>query len=162
MEAVRKLTIDPDYLHYLALNKNYETGRVYCCHNFSHFLDVARIAWILCLERELEISRPVVYAAALLHDIGRFAQHEDGQIDHATESALLAATLLARYGFSIAEINIIRQAILVHRQPPERVTDLLGAVLAEADDLSRPCYNCNAQAGCYKAERMPTLEGIQY
>ena len=162
MEAVQKLIRDPDYLHYLSLTKNYEAGRLYCCHNFSHLLDVARIAWILCLERQIKISRPVVYAAALLHDIGRFAQHEDGKIDHAAESALLAAPLLARYSFSVAEINLIQQAILAHRQAPETATDLLGAVLAEADDLSRLCYDCPVQGGCYKAERMTTLDGIQY
>jgi len=162
MEAVQKLIRDPDYLHYLSLTKNYEAGRRYCCHNFNHLLDVARIAWILCLERQIKLSRPVVYAAALLHDIGRFAEHEDGKIDHATESAALAAPLLARYGFSVAEIMLIQQAILAHRQPPETATDLLGAVLAEADDLSRLCYDCLAQGSCYKAERMPTLGSIQY
>ncbi|MBS3886930.1 MAG: HD domain-containing protein [Firmicutes bacterium] len=162
MEVVQKLLQDPDYLYYLSLTKNYESGRRYCCHNFSHLLDVARIAWILCLERQIKLSRPVVYAAALLHDIGRFAQHEDESIDHAAESASLAEPLLTRHGFSAAETKLILQAILVHRQTPETVTDLLGAVLAEADDLSRLCYNCSAQAGCYKAKRMPTLNGIQY
>ncbi|MBS3897262.1 MAG: HD domain-containing protein [Dethiobacter sp.] len=162
MEAVQKLIQDHDYLYYLSLTKNYETDRRYCCHNFSHLLDVARIAWILCLERQISLPRSVVYAAALLHDIGRFAEHEDGRIDHAAKSASLAEPLLARHGFSLAETKLILQAILVHRQTPETVTDLLGAVLAEADDLSRLCYDCPAQAGCHKAKRMPTLGGIQY
>ncbi|MBS4007516.1 MAG: HD domain-containing protein [Clostridium sp.] len=162
MEAVRKLIQDNDYLNYLSQTKKYETDRQYCCHNFSHLLDVARIAWILCLERQIELPRSVVYAAALLHDIGRFAEHEDGRVDHAAKSALLAAPLLARHGFSAVETKLILQAILVHRQAPETTADLLGAVLAEADDLSRLCYDCAAQAGCYKAKRMPALGGIQY
>lgn len=162
MDRIRKLTQDPDYLHYLSLTDNCEVNRPFCRHDFSHLLDVARIAWILCLERGLAVPRALVYAAALLHDVGRFAQYENGQVDHAAASAELAGQLLDRHGFDTEEIYTIRQAIRAHRKPPETVADPFGAVLAEADDLARPCFDCKARVGCYKADRMPTTGGIQY
>ena len=41
-----------------------------------HLLDVARLAWIFNLEANQEISKERIYAAALLHDIGRHIQYE--------------------------------------------------------------------------------------
>ena len=38
-----------------------------------HFLDVARLAWIAGLEQGLGLDKEIVYAAALLHDIGKQA-----------------------------------------------------------------------------------------
>lgn len=162
MERVQKLILDPQYRHFLQRTGQHEEGRSFCRHTFGHLLDVARIAWILCLERGLDIPRPLVYAAALLHDIGRFAQYEDSSKDHAEESAVLAEPLLTRYGFDNGEITAIQRAIRAHRQPPQAIGDPLGALLAEADDLARPCYDCAARTGCYKVERMPSLNGIQY
>ena len=49
-----------------------EADRVFCRHGLPHLLDVARIAWILNLERGCGLHRDVVYAAALLHDIGKY------------------------------------------------------------------------------------------
>ncbi|MBS4032650.1 MAG: HD domain-containing protein [Clostridiales bacterium] len=162
MERVRAFTADPGYRRYLSLTEAHETDRLFCRHTFSHLLDTARIAWILCLERGLNFPQSLVYAAALLHDIGRFAQYEDTSVDHANESANLAAPILEKHGFTIEEIHTIQKAIRTHRLPPETVTDSLGAILAEADDLSRPCYKCTAQNDCYKFNRMAAAKGIQY
>lgn len=161
MNRVRQLTADPDYGRYLRETEKHEKDRLYCRHDFSHLLDVARIAWILCLEQGLQVSRPVVYAAALLHDIGRFVQYYDSSVDHAEASAGLAAPLLGKYGFDANEITIIQQAIRSHRLPPEQVEDPLGVILAEADDLARRCFDCKAREGCYKFDRMAAA-GIQY
>ncbi|MCW3490517.1 HD domain-containing protein [Dethiobacter alkaliphilus] len=162
MDRVQKLTADPDYRRYLCVTAQYETERPFCRHDFNHLLDVARIAWILCLQRSIDIGQPVVYAAALLHDIGRFAQYEDKAVDHAAESARLAEPLLIKHGFTAAEISTILPAITAHRLPPETLEDPFSAVLAEADDLSRRCFDCTAQKGCYKFDRMATAKGIRY
>ncbi|MDW7651365.1 MAG: HD domain-containing protein [Bacillota bacterium] len=162
MERVHNITADPDYRRYLSYTEKHEINRPYCRHDFAHLLSVARIAWILTLERKLAISRPVVYAAALLHDIARFAQYEDKAVDHAKAGAELAEPLLVKHGFTQSEISAIKNAICTHRLPPQDITDPFGAVLAEADDLSRECFACNAQSGCYKFDRMATARGIRY
>ena len=48
-----------------------ESGRIFCRHGIDHLLDVARIMWIKNLEEQLEFDREVIYATALLHDIGK-------------------------------------------------------------------------------------------
>ena len=42
----------------------------------SHLMDVARIAYITCLEQNLGIEKDVIYGAAILHDIGKYAQYD--------------------------------------------------------------------------------------
>lgn len=51
-----------------------ESGRIFCRHGIDHLLDVARIMWIKNLEEDLEFDREVIYATALLHDIGKDEQ----------------------------------------------------------------------------------------
>jgi len=162
MDRIRQLAADPEYRRYLQLTADYERQRQYCCHDFNHLLSVARITWILTLERGLSLQRPVVYAAALLHDLGRFAQYEDSSVDHAEASAALAEPLLLKHGFTPAETATIRQAIRSHRLPPQEGEDNLATLLAEADNLSRLCFDCPVTAGCYKFHRMPTDCGLQY
>ncbi len=43
----------------------------YCRHGLEHLLDVARISYIQVLEDGLDYDENVLYAAALLHDIGK-------------------------------------------------------------------------------------------
>ena len=43
-----------------------------------HLLDVARIAYILNMEQDLGLEKEVIYAVSILHDIGKYAQYEDG------------------------------------------------------------------------------------
>jgi HD superfamily phosphodiesterase len=162
MDRVRNLTADQDYRRYLAETEKREVDRLFCRHDFSHLLDVARIAWILCLEQGKDIARYVVYAAALLHDIGRFMQYDNPAVDHALASAELAGPLLDRHGFAEEETVFIREAIACHRLPPKQVEHPLGRILAEADDLSRRCVDCHAREGCYKVDRMAASLGIQY
>ena len=59
-----------------------EQDRIFCCHGLNHLLDVARIAWIMVLERNLPVQKDIVYGAALLHDLGRYRQYEDNIPHH--------------------------------------------------------------------------------
>ena len=67
----------------------WEEDREFCRHTPEHFLDVARLTWILALEAGIPAEKELVYAAGLLHDIGRFRQYEEG-IPHEEASAQIA------------------------------------------------------------------------
>ena len=77
MERIQKIWEHPLYQQCLSRIRALEENRIFCRHTPEHFLDVARLAWIQVLEQGLDVSRPVVYGAALLHDIGRFRQYEE-------------------------------------------------------------------------------------
>ena len=65
----------------------------YCRHGMEHFLDTARIAYIRSLEETIPVSKDQIYAAALLHDIGKWQQYEDGT-PHEIASARIASCIL--------------------------------------------------------------------
>ena len=136
-----------------------ERNRQFCRHDMQHFLDVARIGWILCLERELNISKEMVYAAALLHDIGRGMQYREG-VHHDEASVLLAGHILPKCGFSAVQTKEICDAIAGHRMSSE-VTECrtdLGKILEEADHASRCCFACGAEPECYWPKEKKNLE----
>ena len=66
-----------------------ETNRIFCRHDMDHFLDVARLMMILNVKEDLKISDDMIYATALLHDIGRHIQYRQG-IGHEISSAQIA------------------------------------------------------------------------
>ena len=75
LEAIRN---HPLYQSSLRRLNDLERGRIFCRHGMEHLLDTARIAYIKSLERALPLSRDLIYAAALLHDIGKWEQYENG------------------------------------------------------------------------------------
>ena len=70
MQRVNSICSHPLWKSCVSKIRDLERERIFCCHDTSHFLDVARIAWIENLEKRLAISREMIYAAAMLHDIG--------------------------------------------------------------------------------------------
>ena len=50
MKRVNQIIKHPDYMDALKQVKKYEASRIFCRHQVEHFLDVARIAYILNLE----------------------------------------------------------------------------------------------------------------
>lgn len=131
-----------------------EKGRVFCSHGMEHFLDVARIAYIRDLEQNLGIEKDVIYAAALLHDIGKASQYQQG-IGHEKSSAWIAECILNDMGpgeaFSEEEKKRIIAAILTHRDG-STAEDPLGKLLYESDKLSRNCFLCAARTECHWSE----------
>ncbi|MBP1745254.1 MAG: hypothetical protein H6Q58_2232 [Firmicutes bacterium] len=146
MERVNKIFNDNRYQEYLKLNESYETERKFCRHDLRHFMDVARIAYILVLENKINISKEVVYAAALLHDIGRWMQYSEGK-PHDEGSADLAGDILDDSGFSKAEKEIILAAVRGHRAESEG-SESFGSIFYRSDKLSRNCYSCSASKEC--------------
>lgn len=112
----------------------------------SHFLDVARVMWIRNLEERLGLNREVVYAAALLHDIGKGLQYECGTPHHEA-SAEFARQILPQCGFSETETDGITDAILHHRVK-ETAGQPLAQLLYQADKLTRRCFSCAASDSC--------------
>ncbi len=125
----------------------HEESRELCGHDLGHFIDVARIATILSLEEGITLSRDHIYAAALLHDIGRHIQYEDGT-PHELASAELSVAILEAAGYREDEIERIKIAISNHRNEAIKDDKTLSGYLYRADKLSRNCYSCTASALC--------------
>ena len=145
MKRINEIIQHPLFRDRLERLRILESERVFCRHDLTHLLDVARLMWIVVLEKQLPLDREVVYAAALLHDLGRVDQMERG-IPHDQASAELASQILPEAGFSPEETQRILQAILGHRSNGSE--DPLGQLLYQADKASRSCWCCGAKREC--------------
>ena len=153
MERVNKILNHDLFLQCLEKNKLAETERIFCHHDMVHFLDVARIAMIINLNEGLDIPKDIIYAAALLHDIGRYVQYEDGT-PHEEASAKLAPGILKQCGYSDKETCVIVSAIETHRDATVVGNASLNDILYRADKASRPCFACKAEKACnWKGEK---------
>ncbi len=149
MTRVNRIIGHTDYKEYLVRLRERERGRKFCCHNLTHFLDVARIAHIINLEIKLNINIELIYSAALLHDIGK-AVEDPENIGHSKLSANLAEPILYDCGFLDREVECILDAILNHNNETIKDSgDNLARLLYRADKLSRPCYICDVRNICY-------------
>lgn len=141
------------FIECLAKNEAEEADRKFCRHNMGHFLDVARLAMIFNLEKQLSIPKDMIYAAALLHDIGRFRQYQDGT-PHEQASAALAPKILKDCGYSDEETTVIVEAISQHRNAAVKEKEDLDGLLYRADKMSRSCFACPAEPECnWKADK---------
>lgn len=145
MNNIDKILNDRLYKESLEKLKLYEKDREFCNHTIEHFMDVARIAYIMVLEENIEVSKEVVYAIGLLHDIGRVKQYEDG-IDHDLASVEMSKIILSKTEFDEEEINIILNGIAKHRSKSD---NKLEEIIYKADKLSRRCFNCKTEKECY-------------
>lgn len=146
MERVNNILNNTKYKEYLEQIERLESEREFCKHDIKHFLDVARIAYILVLENDMDIKKELVYAAALLHDIGRGAQYKHG-IPHEEASAYISEDILIQSGFDEYEKKIIVSAIGNHRRVNEE-PDSFNNLFLRSDKLSRECYNCKVTKQC--------------
>ncbi len=147
MERIDKILKHDLFLYHLQKNNSAEADRRFCRHNMAHFLDVARISYIMNLEEQMEIPRDVIYGAALLHDLGKHVQYEDGT-PHEKASAEIAPRILEDCGFSQEEIERIAEAILSHRDERAAQEKSLRGILYRGDKASRSCFCCEAEKDC--------------
>ena len=136
MERVNAICRHPLWRDSVRQIAHLERDRQFCRHDLVHFLDVARLAYIENLERGLGVDKELIYAAALLHDIGRHLQYTRN-IPHDQASAQLAEVILTDCGFSQAERTEVEDAILQHRGQQDG-----------ADKASRACLFCPAEPEC--------------
>lgn len=153
MERLDQIFHHPLYQSLLRKIEEYEVHRPFCLHDLNHFLDTARIMWILNLEEKNEFEKEMIYATALLHDLGRAAQYEH-EIPHELAGKEIALKILGDCGFLEEEIDWICYAISSHRKPiegegTESPKEELAFLLYRADKISRKCYACKAAKDCY-------------
>ena len=156
MERIDKILKHDLFLHHLRENQKAEVGRRFGHHDLAHFLDVARIGEIINLEKNLGIEREWVYAAALLHDMGRHVQYEDGT-PHELASAEIAPEILRDCGFEDSETDVIIDAIKSHRDASVSAEDNLRGVLYRADKASRLCFACDVVEECNRSDDKKNL-----
>ncbi|WP_124057394.1 HD domain-containing protein [Vaginisenegalia massiliensis] len=137
----------PLFLEKLQALEAAEADRFFCKHDLEHFLAVARICYIHCLEEGLAINKDVIYVAALLHDLGRVDQYQAG-IPHDQASYQLAQRLLSDLDFTVEEEGLILQAIAKHRQKDQTDSASFASFFALADKESRLCFHCPAYSAC--------------
>lgn len=157
MKRVDKILKHKSFVKFLEKIYAYEEDRVFCRHNMEHFLAVARIAQILNLKQKLKIDKAYIYAAALLHDIGRFMQYEEGT-PHEKASAVLAPSILKDCGFQEQEIDAIVEAIRNHRNSEIEKEKSFSGIIYRADKLSRSCYICPVEKECNWKENKKNLK----
>ncbi|MDF2511676.1 MAG: superfamily hydrolase [Herbinix sp.] len=149
----------PDYQEYLKKNEAAELNRSFCHHDLPHFLDVARIAYIMNLEQKLGYSKDIIYAIALLHDIGRWKQYTQN-IPHDAASVELADPILIECNYQEEERKLILDAILSHRSLGVDENGLK-EIIYKADKASRACFHCKASPDCNWSQEKKNLE-IKY
>lgn len=158
MEKVNQIIQHPTWMNAMQGLEYLEKDRKYCNHNLDHLLSVARIAYIENLEKDLKLSKEVIYATALLHDIGRYHEYTQG-IPHEVASANLALEILKESTFSSLEQQAILDAIKHHRQEISQ-NDTLIDIIIQADKKSRNCFMCKASDTCkwHEDKKNKTIE----
>lgn len=159
MKRVNRIIEHPLYRKVLQALETAEKDRIFCKHDMEHFLDVARLAYIYSLEAGANLDRELLYAAALLHDTGRYCEYERG-IPHEEAGVALAEKILPQCGFVEEEVRIIAGAVSAHRtcdsggaKAEKGIWDLKNC-LYRADKKSRLCFCCKAQEECnWKMEK---------
>lgn len=177
MERVEQIRNHPLYKMNQKRIDELEVNRIFCCHSVNHSLDVARILYIFVLEQGLSYKKDIIYATALLHDIGRGLEYEE-QVSHHDMGVKLAKDILGDCDFSGEEIALITEAIAGHHTssvPMEEIrnlpvqqimdlqwekngTDLFKELFYQADKMSRNCFECKASEACYWKQEKRNLK----
>ena len=156
MKHVNQIYQNLKYQAHLRKIEEYETDRIFCLHNISHFMDVARIGHIMNLEAGMKINKELIYGFALLHDIGRWCQYENGE-SHETASVRLAEEILDETDYSSQDRKQILDAIGSHRLKETKSDSGFNGLMYRADKASRACYNCKARKECHWPEEKKNL-----
>ncbi len=160
MDRVNEIWKHPLYQKYYARIEELEQNRVFCRHQMPHLLDVARIAYIRNLEDDMGFAKDVVYAAAVLHDIGKALQYE-ARIPHELAGVDIAEQILAdlpaEAAYTTDEKRMILTAIKGHRRLRED-PEPLEKLLYESDKASRICFACPAEAQCDWSREKKNME----
>ena len=146
LELTNKILKNQRYRSLVKELEMLEKDRIFCGHDMEHFLNVARIALILCSENGIKADSDIIYAAALLHDIGRVEEYRSGT-PHDRASALIAGDILTETGCPDTVKSQIISLISAHRTAESGKTEL-EKIFFRADKKSRLCFCCKAQDEC--------------
>ena len=145
-DKINHILNNKDFRNYLKKNKKFDKKSEFCNHNLEHFINVARIAYIINLEKSLGFKKEVIYGAALLHDIGKWTKNISKE-PHSQVSARLALEILEDSGYEETDISIIISAIKGHSTNAEDDGGL-NYLLYYSDKKSRNCFCCKASNHC--------------
>lgn len=157
MKRIQAIYSHPFYQEQFRLLSDAEKDRIFCRHTMEHFLDVARLMYLYNLEEHAGLEKELIYAAALLHDIGRYEQIAHG-IPHDVAGARIAREILSDCSFSDDDICLIEDAILHHRGDTASGETLLARYLYRADKQSRNCFCCPVSSECNWPAQKKNLE----
>ena len=139
----QKIVSHPEFKKSMESIRELERDRIFCRHGMDHLLDVSRIAYIDNMETDAGYAKDVIYAAGLLHDVGKYLQYTKG-IEHHVASEMIGRQILTDAGFDGRETEEICEAILAHRDKISAGEKGLKSILYRADKISRACYACEA------------------
>lgn len=157
MDRVNKILQHPTYKACLRQIHELEAERIFCGHDMAHFLDVARLAYIFNLEEHLQIEKERIYAAALLHDVGRHIQYREGK-PHQEAGLPFAEEILKDCGFPEEERTDILEAIARHRDVTVKQEPTLAGIIYRGNKASRHCFGCMAEAECNWSDEKKNLK----
>lgn len=146
MDKINQILVNEKYRELLLEIEVLEKDREFCRHNMNHFLDMARIAYIMCLEKKLSYPKDIVYGISLLHDIGRGAQYKNN-IPHDKASIKFAKEILEETSYTLEEKELILRGIDSHRNKTS--DDEFLKIIYAADKISRNCFDCKVEKKCY-------------
>ena len=134
----------PLYQKYYRENEKIEHDREFCCHQITHLLDVARIAYIKNLEAGLGIDKE--YTDKIPHEIA--GEKIAGEI---------LDTLSEKDAFSEAERAWILEAVRGHRRKCNGMSEV-ARLFYECDKRSRNCFACPVKEQCNWSEEEKNME----
>jgi uncharacterized protein len=113
-----------------------KTHFVHPAWGFDHSVRDYLLAKRLAAQDHVEINDDVLFAAAMLHDMGGFTPYAVDGVDHALRSTQVVEPVLKSAGFPAEEIEAVKSAILTHSYYcPERPQTSEALVLHDADTL---------------------------
>ena len=148
MDRINQILQHPIFTECVRQNEMAEADRCFCHHDIEHLCAVARISMLLNLEEGLELSKDLVYGAALLHDCGRYKQYLE-DIPHDEAGAEIAGRILEECEYTADEVACIVGAIASHRGSSVKTREgALANLLYRADKMSRNCRFCKVYDEC--------------
>ncbi|MBD5143739.1 MAG: HDIG domain-containing protein [Oscillospiraceae bacterium] len=155
LEITNKILANKNYLHELALLAKLEQNRIFCKHDIEHFLAVARIMLIMCHEKKIIINPDIIYATALLHDIGRTEEYKN-HIPHDIASAQKAEIILNEINCE-SEIKNKIIAMIKNHGNGNFIDNSPENIFYQADKKARLCFCCPAREKCNWSEDKKNL-----
>lgn len=144
MDRVNLILNNKNFINYCNIIDSFEEKRNFCKHDLSHFLEVARIMYIINLEEKLFINKEIIYASALLHDIGRAKEYLNNE-NHNIAAIVEINEILLESKYNNNESKEIIDAIVSHNCDDDII---LNNLLRRADKLSRNCFACKSYDEC--------------
>ncbi len=156
LELTNRILTNETYCKELDRLRKLEKDRVFCGHDIEHFLDVARIVMIICMEKNIDVVPDIIYSASLLHDIGRSEEYTEN-IPHHIAGKEKAEKILDEAGCCEDMKKKILSLILNHRNK-DNEKDSLESIFYMADKKSRLCFACPSSDICNWQENRKNIK----